>query len=41
MWSGVPSYMSTLDGLTYVNVEVGPLPMEFWGKISRAFTIMG
>ena len=32
MWSGLPSYRSTLDRLTYVNVEVGPLPMEFWAK---------
>ena len=41
MWSGVPSYRSTIDKLTYVNVEVRPLPMEFWGKFSRAFNILG
>ncbi|GAA0157761.1 hypothetical protein LIER_38515 [Lithospermum erythrorhizon] len=32
MWSGVLSYRSTLDRLTYVNVEVRPLPMEFGAK---------
>ena len=41
MWSGVLSYKSTLDGLTYMNVEVRPLPMKIWGKLSRAFTILG
>ena len=35
------SYKSTLDGLTYVNVEVRPLHMKFWGKFSRTFTILG
>ncbi len=32
MWSEVPSYRSTFDRLTYVNVEVGPLPMESWAE---------
>ena len=42
MWSGVHSYRSTLDRLTYVNVEVWPLPMKiFWAKFTRAFTILG
>ncbi|AES70609.1 hypothetical protein MTR_3g060310 [Medicago truncatula] len=29
MWSGVPSYRSTLDRLTYANVELRPIPMVF------------
>ena len=41
MWSEVSSYMSTLEGLTYVNVEVRPLPMKSWCKFSKAFTILG
>ena len=40
MWSVALSYRSTLDGLNYVNVEVRPLPMKFWGKFSRAFNIL-
>ena len=35
--SGVPSFRSTLDRLTYMNVELRPVPMEFQGKIPRAF----
>ena len=29
MLSEVHSYMSTLDRLTYTNVELRPVPMEF------------
>jgi len=29
MWNGVHSYMSTLDRLTYTNVKLRPVPMEF------------
>ena len=29
MWSGVHSYKSTLDKLTYTNVELTPVPMKF------------
>jgi len=32
MWSGVRSYMITLDRLTYTNVELRPVPMEFGAK---------
>ncbi|KAK2356786.1 hypothetical protein QL285_094111 [Trifolium repens] len=39
--SGVPSFRSTLDRLTYVNVELRPVPMEFRGRISRAFMKLG
>src|SRR3954466_879959 len=34
-------YRSTLDRLTYVIVELRPVPMEFRGKIPRAFTKPG
>ena len=34
-------YMSTLDRLTYVIVELRPVPMEFRGRIPRAFTKPG
>lgn len=33
MWSEVPSYRSTFDRLTYVNVKVRPLSMEFWAEL--------
>ena len=29
MWSGVHSYRSTLDRITYTNVELRPVTMEF------------
>jgi hypothetical protein len=34
-------YMSTLDRLTYVIVELRSVPMEFRGRIPRAFTKLG
>ena len=41
MWSGVSNYMSTLDRLTFVNVEVGAASYGILGKIPRAFTKSG
>jgi len=41
MWSGVPSYMSTLDRLTFMNVDVGAASYGIVGKIPRAFTKSG
>jgi hypothetical protein len=38
--SGVPSYTS-LTRLTYMNVELMLVPMEFRGKIPRAFVKLG
>ena len=32
MWSGVHNYRSTLDRLTYMNVEQMPIPMRFRAK---------
>ena len=34
---GVPHFRGTLDRLTYMNVELRPVPMEFRGRIPRAF----
>ena len=41
MWSRVPSYRSTLDRLTFVNVDVGAASYGIVGKIPRAFTKPG
>ena len=34
-------FESTLDRLTYVIVELRLVPMEFWGRVSRAFSKLG
>lgn len=34
-------YKSTFDKLTFVIVELGPIPMELQGRIPRAFTKLG
>ncbi|AES68678.1 hypothetical protein MTR_3g013550 [Medicago truncatula] len=39
MWSGVPSYRSTLDRLTYTNVELRPIPMVFGSSHSAFHTL--
>jgi len=41
MWSGVPSYKSTFDRLTFMNVKVGAASYEIIGKIPRVFTKPG
>jgi hypothetical protein len=37
MQSGVPGYISTLDRLTFVKLEVGAASYRIQGKIPRAF----
>ena len=34
-------YKSTLDRLTFMIVGLGPVPMEFRGRIPRAFVTLG
>lgn len=38
LYEGLPSYMSTLDRLTYVIVEFSLIHIKFLGKIRRTFT---
>ncbi|GAU39727.1 hypothetical protein TSUD_144940 [Trifolium subterraneum] len=37
----IPRIRSSLDRLTYMNVELRPVPMEFRGRIPRAFMKLG
>lgn len=41
MWSGIPCYKSTLDRITFVNVEVRAASCGTLDKISRELTKLG
>jgi len=41
MLSGVHSYMSTLDRLTYTNVELRPVPMGFGAEYLERLLKLG